>query len=1215
MDQQQADQIIAEAESLIATRQFRNLVAQSHSRSVLRRFGTDTTQWPNYTSTLDQNLLYAAHMLFWQGLKLRDTTDFHSRGNELIKQGSEILEFLYSEMDLNAPDCLENLFNAALGYYISGYYARSYVMMRELSLDTIGSPSSDSNQQLPPEFELLRRLFLKDLSGLKQLTLDVVRSDQYSDVSISTGLRSNNLSEESALDQILRASLNRSISFFLEFPKSGRREYIDRAIELADQAASLAQKVRFVNWWWLFYCARHIFNEFDTSSFWTQLNPLLDNGNRPFVEQYIRSNYRRKPTVMELWPSQRIAFPRIREVERKSYCIKMPTSAGKTRIAELAILQFLLDYKDDPEAKCVYLAPFRSLAVEVETSLRQSFQSLGIRVSELYGGFELSPVERILMKQTKVIVATPEKIDAFIRYTPEIAANIHLIILDEGHMINPSERGVRFEFFIQRLVKRFENATTRFLFISAVLPNVSEFALWITGNSENIIESDWRPSRLMLGELRWNGLQTSIYYTHVGHESIEHECYVSGFIKTLAKDQLKGTRRRNPFPNDLHEVIADAALRFAQQDMTLVFVAQKRSVEPFADILLKVIKLKNTLAKKSGETFELEIESEGQQLLQECISTAQETMGNDANFIEYLRAGFVIHHGDLPSRLRIKVEQLVRRQIVKLVVATTTLAQGVNMPIRTVIVHSLLHNRNQLVSPLDFWNICGRAGRGMKEKEGQVLFAVHLADEDQTLRIDQTDEGRAARQEAIRQQRIQSRYRHQLVDGYKTYRLRSGIAQLLEKVIAEWRHVYPTTDVLDLCQLLADNDLSWLQAESTRPIEELLDFLDAQIIALTEEQSKDEFTPDDLQELIQRSLMALQLETEPAGELTAELATNILYARLTSIHKRVPDRLKRLTFYQLGFPLTDCQKVEDSKGTLLELYLSAVSYLEWSVNERINFFVKILALIFQLNELSPSNSSMSNHLKETWEFCWEAALELWLQGYTPNEIVKDQRIAEITTSPAEISILIDSLFGYLGPWGVNAITVYLQSVTDGTENSIPEIANYFSALLKYGVHIPSASTLMVFGLESRKLALRLAKVCPNELMEPEALLNWFSEITEENLIEAGFNHDELSTILEVQQEAQNVLNPQLRRTRKWTLEVRVREEIYNRLKVGNALSITPDVQMDESRVMIYTIWGDLLGRYRFKSKVPEIWFIPDSIEVTITALNQQSVISVTIEEI
>lgn len=1215
MDQQQADQIIAEAESLIATRQFRNLVAQSHSRSVLRRFGTDTAQWPNYTSTLDQNLLYAAHMLFWQGLKLRDTTDFHSRGNELIKQGSEILEFLYSEMDLNAPDCLENLFNAALGYYISGYYARSYVMMRELSLNTISSLSSDSNQQLPPEFELLRRLFLKDLSGLKQLTLDVVRSDQYSDVSISTGLRSNNLSEESALDQILRASLNRSISFFLEFPKSGRREYIDRAIELASQAASLALKVRFVNWWWLFYCARHIFNEFDTSSFWTQLNPLLDNGNRPFVEQYIRSNYRRKPTVMELWPSQRIAFPRIREVERKSYCIKMPTSAGKTRIAELAILQFLLDYKDDPEAKCVYLAPFRSLAVEVETSLRQSFQSLGIRVSELYGGFELSPVERILMKQTKVIVATPEKIDAFIRYTPEIAANIHLIILDEGHMINPSERGVRFEFFIQRLVKRFENATTRFLFISAVLPNVSEFALWITGNSENIIESDWRPSRLMLGELRWNGLQTSIYYTHVGHESIEHECYVSGFIKTLAKDQLKGTRRRNPFPNDLHEVIADAALRFAQQDMTLVFVAQKRSVKAFADMLLKVIKLKNTLAKKSGETFELEIESEGQQLLQECISTAQETMGNDADFIEYLKAGFVIHHGDLPSRLRIKVEQLVRRQIVKLVVATTTLAQGVNMPIRTVIVHSLLHNRNQLVSPLDFWNICGRAGRAMKEKEGQVLFAVHLANEDPTLRIDQSRKGRDACRNAIRQQQTQRGYRQQLVDGYKTYKLKSGIAQLLEEVISQWRHSHPTANVFELCQLLADNDLSWLQAETARPIEELLDFLDAQIMALTEEQSKDEFTPDDLQELIQRSLMALQLETEPAGELTAELATNILYARLTSIHKRVPDRLKRLTFYQLGFPLTDCQKVEDAKDTLLELYLSAVSYLEWSVNERINFFVKILSLIFQLNELSPSNSSMSNHLKETWEHCWEAALELWLQGYTPNEIAKDQRIAEITTSPAEISILIDSLFGYLGPWGVNAITVYLQSVTVGTEDSIPEVANYFSALLKYGVHIPAASTLMVFGLDARKLALRLAKTCPNELMEPETLLNWFNEITEEDLIEASFNQDEISAILGVQQEAQNVRDPQLRRTKQWSLEVPVGEESYRDLRVGDALTIMLDDQMDESRITVYTIWGEFLGDHIFKGKVPEIWFVPDSIVVTIATLNQQSTISVIIEEV
>src|SRR5207245_8807095 len=89
---------------------------------------------------------------------------------------------------------------------------------------------------------------------------------------------------------------------------------------------------------------------------------------------------------------------------------------------------------------------------------------------------------------------------------------------------------------------------------------------------------------------------------------------------------------------------------------------------------------------------------------------------------DFLRAGFVVHHSALPQPVRLALERLVRSGAVRLVVATTTLAQGVNFPIHTVLVHSLDHGQGELVSPMDFWNICGRAGRGMKENEGQVLF-------------------------------------------------------------------------------------------------------------------------------------------------------------------------------------------------------------------------------------------------------------------------------------------------------------------------------------------------------------------------------------------------------------------------------------------------------------------------------------------------------------
>jgi len=589
---------------------------------------------------------------------------------------------------------------------------------------------------------------------------------------------------------------------------------------------------------------------------------------------------------------------------------------------------------------------------------------------------------------------------------------------------------------------------------------VNQFAAWITGDSNNVIQSDWRPSRLMLGELRWSGHIASIYYTHSGYEPLEHECYVTSFIQPLEGEQLRGTRRHNPFPHDMQEVIADAALRFAQQDMTLVFVAQKRWVEPFGRRLLKAIQIKDTVAQRDGEMFHLLISEEGRELLEECIALAKETMGNDADMIKFLEAGFVVHHGDLPQRLRIKIEQLVREQVVRLVVATTTLAQGVNFPIRTVIVHSLRHGYRQTLSPLDFWNVCGRAGRGMKENEGQVLFAVDLTWD------------RQRREE-------EERLRREMIEGYRTYLVVSALLQVLHSIVQRWQRTHPTVNVAELCQVLAENSLDWVLPEERENMAALLDFLDAQLIALTEEQQAEEITPDDLQTLLQRSLLILQLESEPEGVLTAELANDLLYARLQSIRRRFPLRAKRQRFYRLGFMLSDCERIDNNRDNLLKRFLAAQDYYQWDPQTRGNFLASVLEFLLDLDELSPDGSSLPKNLKGNWRRLWRHVFALWLQGYTPNEMVEEASVAEVTTSPAEVSLVIDDLFGYRAPWGLNALSIYLQELAAETGQEIPAVTSYFSALLKYGVHSPAASSLLAFGLESRKLALKVAEQCPD----------------------------------------------------------------------------------------------------------------------------------------
>ena len=317
----------------------------------------------------------------------------------------------------------------------------------------------------------------------------------------------------------------------------------------------------------------------------------------------------------------------------------------------------------------------------------------------------------------------------------------------------------------------------------------------------------------------------------------------------------------------MKEAVADAALRFAQQDMTLVFIAQRRSVEPFGRELLKALQIKNIVAQRDGGAFSLPISAEGRELMAECITLAEETMGVDAKIIQFLQAGFVVHHGGLPQKLRIKIEQLVRRQVVKLVVATTTLAQGVNFPIRTIIVHSLQHGYGQPLGPLDFWNICGRAGRGMRENEGQVLFAV-----DQTLsRRRRTDE---------------AKLREDIIQGFRTYRLVSALRQAPELRCSAMERDSSQCERGRVMSTVGREQPGLGVARKARDPGKWADIPGRQFIALTEEQETEEITSAYLQNLLQHSLLILQLESKPEDILTAELANDLLYARLQSIRRR-----------------------------------------------------------------------------------------------------------------------------------------------------------------------------------------------------------------------------------------------------------------------------------------------------------------------------------------
>ncbi|MHA1877059.1 MAG: DEAD/DEAH box helicase [Promethearchaeota archaeon] len=1161
------------------------LHAQAHAREILKELNAPEKEWPIFQKDLDIRLTYAAHYQIWKGLQLLEANKHWKQAKEILVKGAEALEFLHKDVKPNVILRDDELLKASLTYYISGHYARSYVLMKEIF---------NTSKKLSEYLGLIVAILKKDFKNAYLIILDTFTRNDFTDDTITNELTKGNLSDDVAISRILFHSLCRVVLFYLEYIKTGDLQLLENALHILDNSLIVAKDMQFVDWWWLLFSLQFFFKEYRKNSLWNQMQSFTNNENTTdIVKRYIRRGLRETPPVIDLWPSQVHAIPMINDTNRRPFCLKMPTSSGKTRIAELTILRFFFDKLSNPNRKCVYIAPFRSLAVEIEKTLRNSFASLEFKVSEIYGGFELTPVERRLIQDTQILVATPEKFDALIRYMPEIEEDIGLVIIDEGHIVDPNERGLRFEFFLHRLLQRYKGRDCRFLFISAVLPNAKEFAEWITGSPGQLIQSEWRPSRLMIGKLAWNGRWARIDYTHIGRRKFGQDCFVPRFIEVNECRGLPGVgKRRLPFPNNAKEAFALAALLFAQQGMTLVFVPQKRQVESFGKVLLEALKIQKSLAQASNKVFKITCPPETEGIRQRCKKIIESEMGIDSPLINFLNNGFLVHHSGLPQRVRVAIEDLVRANGIRLIVATTTLAQGVNLPIKTVLVRGLRHGYKVPVNPLAFWNICGRAGRAGKENEGQVLFCI-----DQTV----PDKQRSRYEEDV----------NKVLDTLEQATVISATRLLLQLIVKKWRETHPQVNVAELCIYLANNSYDWVDKESRSKIRNWIDILDGHLLALSEELDFDPATPNRLQEILEGSLLFIQLRNNPDAQISIRLATKILYSRIHYIRRchSLPATRKRL--YKLGMPLSDCEIIENQRDKLYELFNEATSWYDWNTEKRFNLLLRISQFVLKLNGIKPKVVPEQ----------WPIILSFWLKCTSTVKMIENNKIKLFAGDSGTLSIFLEDICGYRLTWGVNSILNYLKIISEEREESLPLICSYFSSMFKYGLNNAVAICIMPYVDRMRDLALITAKICPYSIEHPEEIVWWFKNLTEEDLTVYEIENTIAKRIISARDHFLNFGLENSGQGRISSIKVTSKQrEVIKELNVRDKILVVPRLELSKKHYQIFSLDGKNIGIFQEKERpVPQWWDELHLVDSSITDIQEQEdghyVLSIRVEEI
>jgi len=978
-----------------------NFIAQSDSRKILFDTGEPNSSFPNYTEDLDNRLVSIAFSYLTSACRLIEKNNFEESIIAFSK-AALIIENAYSSNRSNGPFRQYFLLIAALAHYCSYQYSRAYILLTEIEQQTLLS-------------KLISQFLKKDLNGLLESINNVLLGSEHSEKAIIATETS-----EDADMLLYNLLLSKTMALLLEYLLEGDRSYIEKSKRIIRDLIELASINSEPAVWWVFKLLNISINGLMDNSTWTLLPPILPIENNGIVAKYIRTLVFKKNPVTELFVSQKAVIPLISM--GNGVVLSLPTSAGKTRIAEIAIMKTLIE---EPNALVLYLAPFRSLALEIETTLEEVLSPSGFHITHLYGGGHFSQVDRVLLKDANVVIATPEKAKAILRIDKDALNRTKLCIVDEGHLLGCSRRYLSNEMFLEELRFWLNRQGGKFLLLSAVLPNANELAQWLTSDKEAFINSQWRPATQRLGVLSWTGSNVNISWR--------------GDIASFNHNFLKPFQVFNPrssflYPKNKKQAIALTAWKLSSQGTVLVYVGRAKMVNSQAREIVTAM-----LYAKYVHSWSCLSELKRFQL------ACEECYGPDSELFVFAKYGIICHSADLPSDLRISMERLMRKGNPRIVICTSTLGQGVNLGITTVIFANVWITDKIKITVNDFWNIAGRAGRAFKDSEGKILYVV-----------DDTVQGWQKK----RDRDLLAQY----FDSVRLVKAQSGmflLCKILMKIALKCGLSFDT-----LLEQVSNNDFSLFKLESGGDfapfLSDMFDCIDDTLLSLNvafESYNNDNhsFWIDDYFKASLAYLQAISDISFSEGNIL-----QILKARNKAVIKMSGSSENWQSHIQTGIPLSSSIVIKDRLEDIIkaaECYIKSTK----SINDIEEFLANTELIIQKFPSL---------HFKHQFDqIDIDKIRKLWIAGAPVGNI--------IPVSKDTINIL-SKYFGFTLPWAINAIAKSQNTL--GNE----EVASAFeelALLCELGLPTTFASKLYLCGLRSRVAATELSQLLNQDLLD------------------------------------------------------------------------------------------------------------------------------------
>lgn len=1010
-----------------------------------------------------------------------------------VRRAGELLEWL-SHPGISSREVPTRLL-AAAAYQLAGYPARATGLLRD---DIQGDTES-----------YILSAFLKaDFPELQQLLLSYWQWDATLREAIKTPIVSwgNDPAPSEDVQNLITRETVAALGVLCAEMRWGGDSRLQGALDKLATLSKVLIHFDHPHSWLLARLCGDVAVVYAESSLRTHLALLADgvseSGCKAF-ERYARQNYLLARSLA--WSSQVRGIERLQTGE--SFALCTPTGSGKTAVAEIAILQSLFSERlgthDQEKGMTVsapltlYLVPSRALATEVETKLSRVLKRVDreaeIVVTGLYGGTDWGPTDAWLTTSKRtVLICTYEKAEALIRFLgPLFLSRVMLVVMDEAHSIqfdgnsdtlrNGDNRSLRLEAVGSRLLAQLERNGGRFIALSAVAAGVENvLARWATGRHDAVpAKTDYRSTRQLIGRLECLPNRAyEIHYDLLDGASLQfddREGSAKPYIRSpFPPSPATGEKKSDSIAKKLRSQLLWAAMHLAKPDdkgqQRAVLISITEQIAWYTNDFLKF--LTSEWTQNAPQFFSVPKAPEKLDTWNRCLQACEDYYGLDSTEYKLLERGIVVHHGKMPGLMARLLVEIVEKRIVHIVVATSTLSEGVNLPFETVLIPSL-RRWNGNLSAREFGNLVGRAGRPGYGTEGRSLVVLPLGSGADARQITQMRNLYALLIKEIEKGR----------EAEKIDLANSPVAALMVQLYQQWQRASRSEVLGDFLKWLEqtaplkvpvlseqrEND-EWL------PAVESLDTLDAfllSVIVEAEQLEAEELTPAQVEERLKQIWQ--RSYAHYASKYEARLS-DFFVVRGRALYTGIyPDASERRRLYRTSVPPRSGVELLNSYQLIRELLKTGDDYARRDPGGRFAYIEQVVERVTSLSKFKLT--AMSGRDKG---LTWRDVLRWWLDPQNAPTKPDSRQVANWHNYATQN-------FGYKFNWGLGSILALAfdeshqgvlreTSLDEWSDLGLPWAVFWLKELLVWGTLEPVAAFILSQGgAPTRKTAEEIAR--------------------------------------------------------------------------------------------------------------------------------------------